>query len=255
MQTPCLYLVADYYTANSMHKFFSTLSAIVLTSTCLHVSAQISVDKDMKRKYDSAYASLPEDAKSYVTDANDKLLKLYNEDKKSNKTTDAFQPMAFAVVVENAIDTLNKEDLAAVSFKYNKKNPPLFMADAAFRSDSFAIVISPLVPDDMQIDILHLIKDGHLSTSYFEWHLLDTLFRNNLKDKPNNLLELKAASSTLKVNDDQFKINKPLYGYVEIVTQPFYETNMFFKKGYIHKRLRFKYYFKVVPHKSAPGEE
>ncbi|MFL9484059.1 hypothetical protein ACI6Q2_14865 [Chitinophagaceae bacterium LWZ2-11] len=235
-------------------KVFIGFCSLFVFACLQSASAQIIVDASVKKQYDSIYQNLPGDIKQKVEERNASLLKLYNEHKKEMKKGEEFRPFTYAIVTENETDTLNIKDFQGTPSNVVKEKS-LFLVDAAFRSDSFAIVLTPGAGRSSEIDIVHLIKDGHLSTKYFEWRDTDTIFRTILKSKPSNVLELTATSSTLRVSDNIYKVNKALYGYAEVIMKPFYEENKNFEKGYIIKQLRFKYYFKVVPHKSEEDGE
>jgi hypothetical protein len=60
-------------------------------------------------------------------------------------------------------------------------------------------------------------------------------------------LTIPAETIKFILSDDKFATDKTIFGYVEIVTNLYYEDAYFFKNGYIKKRLRYKYYFKFKP--------
>jgi hypothetical protein len=213
-----------------MCHFMKTLLFLFSILFLTNSYAQITFDKNVERQYQEAYKKLPTWLKEKAKDAYD----------------DTNFRGGIVVLTEYVIDTLNKDELTDKStFKSDKVlDYDLLFCGGILKLDTLLIEIG--APFFSQ-SIKHEVFKNLVATNYNQYNDNDSLFRTQLtKDKTNNLT-IPAETTNFILSDNKFTSGKTIFGYAEMVTNPYYEDAYLFKNGYIKKRLRYKYYFNFKP--------
>lgn len=213
---------------------------------------QIIVDPSLKKQYDNAYKKLPIKERESIEKIQNELLHSYKKSPRDYKKLFPYTPLNIAVVTLHSIDTLNKNQLKSKSYLYHAEKYSIMFCEGGFVSDTLGIVLYPGVALDSRLDIAHLIIHDTVKSEYDQWEEYDTIFRISLEKEKTNDLTLPFISNKFVLSDKKFIIGKTIYGYADIISEPYYKDDYSFKNGYIAQRLHFRYYFKFVVKKYSP---
>ncbi len=234
-----------------MHYFIQTLLTIVFSLFLTDTFAQITVDLNVQQQYDSAYKKLPAGIRENIEQTQNQMLKSSNELSADSKIKIPFSSLNIAVVTLHNIDTLNKDQIKSDAYFYEAEKYPIMFCEGVMLSDTFGIVLYPGVAQNSNINIAHLIVRDTVKTEYDEWIKYDTSFRTNLQQEKTNSLVLSFVTLKFVLSDTNLIVGRTIYGYADILSEPYYQDNENFKTGYITKRLHFRYYFKFVVKKNS----
>jgi hypothetical protein len=227
----------DVFQLPQLHKHFNVMCHFMRTLLLLFFIffltrsfAQITFDKNVERQYQEAYKKLPTWLKE--------------------KAKDAYIDTSFhggiVVLTDYAIDTLNKDEITShVNFNdWRKAENTLSFCGGFLKMDTLVIEVGT---QGFSQSIQHVIIRNSVTTSYKEYRNEDSIFRKAVSNEKTNDLTVPAEARSFVLSDSLFTNDKPVFGYAEIVTSPFFEDADLFKLGYIKKRLRYKYYFNFKP--------
>ena len=233
-----------------MRTLYSTLLLFVLTNTF----GQVIIDTTLQRQYTKAFDTLPN----------------WLQQKTIEAEKDTLFKGGFVILIELRIDTLNKEelkkssgrititDITTINGKKEKSNAndlviesengyDLLFCGGKFDLDTFIINIgAPFSYETIQQKIIKSV----IQTTYNEIHGGDTIFWSDRSHIKTRDLTIAARTVRMVLSSADYKSGKTLYGYSEIETEPYYMETFGFEKGYIKKRLCFKYYFKLKSNKN-----
>lgn len=234
-----------------MCNFMRTLLTIFSILIFAKSFGQITIDPTVKKQYDSAYKKLPIKERQSIEKLQNELLKSYNQLSPKAKQYVSYSPLTVAVVTLHHIDTLNKDQVKSDAYFYQEEKYQIMFCEGGIISDTFGIVLYPGVAQDSRLNIAHLIINDTVKSEYDQWEEYDTTFRTNLQEEKTNDLTLPFTTSKFVLSDKKFVIGKTIYGYADIISEPYYKDDESFKTGYIVRRLHFRYYFKFVVKKNS----
>ncbi|RZM30358.1 MAG: hypothetical protein EOO88_01330 [Pedobacter sp.] len=87
------------------------------------------------------------------------------------------------------------------------------------------------------------ILDRKNSGTYYEYSNSDYIFRLQLASPKATDVQVSAKASGVVLNEIPKKTGDVFYGKATLVTQPFYQDDSSFKKGFIHKRYTISFLF------------
>ena len=194
---------------------------------------------------------LPADIRKNIERTQNELLKSYNQLSPKAKNGFPYSPLTIAVVTLHDIDTLNKDQVKPDAYFYQEEKYPIMFCEGGFVSDTMGIVLYSGVAQDSRLYIAHLIIHDTVKSEYDQWEEYDTTFRTSLQQEKTNDLTLPFTTNKFVLNDKKFVVGKTIYGYADIISEPYYKDDESFKTGYIARRLHFRYYFKFVVKKNS----
>ena len=230
-----------------MYNSVKTMLAFLLCVVFTNAVAQITVDPTVRNRYDSAYKRLPANVRRNIQ-------RSFKPPKQfSTKEIDGLNSPSFAVVTLHQVDTLNKSQLKGNRYFGHVEKYQIMVCEAAFASDTLGIVLYAGIGLDSKISIAHLIVHDTVKSEYEQWEEYDTSFRTDLHMPKTNDVTVSFVNIKFVLSDKRFVDGKTIYGFADIISEPYYQDDEKFSSGYISKRLHFRYYFKFVVEKNQLG--
>jgi len=224
-----------------MCHFMKIFLALTLALTFSNAFGQIVYDKDLYNKYNNLYKKLPRQI----------------QDQFAKRSVATSREDGLAIFTEFQCDTLNKIDQKktglskiilidpktgrpAKSSQKKDKYPTLF-CQGTILNDTLGIQISGLFLDQA---VMHLVSKGKVSISYFEHYTDDFILKENINDSLTNSLSIPTKIFGFALSDSIYKVDKVIYGSAEIITNSYYQKDIWEDNHFYKLRWKLKYYFK-----------
>lgn len=167
----------------------------------------------------------------------------------------------FSIFTTHVFDTLNIDEfvdhttgITIINEKDGKSSDiinedilmPSFTIAEMVKDTLFLSVGGPFFPR-----ITHQLHNGTISSFYEEYYKHDSILRLDLFTPKVSTLNIPITTTQFTVSTNAFKRGKVIYGSVKFETASYYSDAYDFKNGYVKKRLRGQYVFKVRVRKNS----
>ena len=207
------------------------------------ISAQVTYDSNVVKRYDSVYQKLAPIFQKAAADAE----------------TSAGQTGSIIICTAFKDDTLNLVDLKSKDNRitlYDSAGKPAEFTDETMPSTFPMIILSSLKSDTLNIEVVpwimseqtirHKIFGSSVKTTYEEYYKEDNILRANESAKITNDLIVPATTVKFVLSDNKFSGGTTIYGEADVITKDFlFEAAPNFKYHILKHRFHFKYYFKI----------
>jgi hypothetical protein len=204
---------------------------LVLISTFFFADSysQVIIDPAISKKYNSA------------------IKKRSKEIQKNGKQADNLQDYSEGVVIFTSYqaDTLNRFELKQIQGSdvvLIDIDPKTGKPIKSKRKQSTE-VIEIGYPFASQ-NITHSIFNRHVTTVYKEHYKYDSLVKVNASDSFTNEITLNGENISFTLSDSSLSTGKFIYGYAEIIMEPYYLKDSWVENQFFILRWKLKYYFK-----------
>ena len=108
------------------------------------------------------------------------------------------------------------------------------------------VILTVLLVSGLFLDqaVMHLVSKGKVSISYFEHYTDDFILKENINDSLTNSLSIPTKIFGFALSDSIYKVDKVIYGSAEIITNSYYQKDIWEDNHFYKLRWKLKYYFK-----------
>jgi|WetSurMetagenome_2_1015567.scaffolds.fasta_scaffold116467_2 hypothetical protein len=172
------------------------------------------------------------------------LVNTFNEEEKliiNHLEEDELMNGNKAALIEEHIDTLNKDEILNTNFVEESKsteiNKYVGITHGKIENDTMKVNIE-FSSGNEQINFKIIM--GDYKTTFTEFYKDDKILKLNSSDEPTNKLTMTVDDQALQYCKD----GKTVYGYSKFTTEPYFRLNEINSKQYLQIQRTFEFYFK-----------